>query len=208
MSDLSVSPPPPTEPPYDDDLVTWLRAQLDEDESWALEASRHTFDGHMADGGAHWQWECSEHDEPITPEPLTQEFLECPATGFVGVSLRSVERYPYGTLPGTGPTIYFGAEEVAPAAGGHIVRHDPARVLRRWPPSAPGSSQTRLPEQQVAAGEGAVLVHAVAEPFQRRRQHPHRTPAGVRRFDPRPRHPRTVPGHAKSPPRRRVATRG
>ncbi len=112
-----------------DDLVTWLREQLDKEWLLATEASRHDEDP-LPPAGAHWQWVCDEHDEVVEPNPGAGEFMECSQGGW-DVSLRSVEQYPYRSMPGfQGPTFVIrGSDEVSPVHGSHIVRWDPARVL-------------------------------------------------------------------------------
>ncbi|MFF0277429.1 DUF6221 family protein [Streptomyces sp. NPDC004330] len=108
-----------------EDLITFLRARLDEDERWAGEASRRH--GQAAiEGGVHWQWVNPETDKTITPAPDLDEFVG--GEDNFRVSLRSRETWPNPPweLPQFAiPT----AEEVPAAVGGHIVRHDPARVL-------------------------------------------------------------------------------
>ncbi|MFD7978870.1 DUF6221 family protein [Streptomyces sp. NPDC059071] len=108
------------------DLVEFLTARLDEDELWATEASRRTGEP-AAVGGVHWQWEDHEADEVITPAPDRDEFVG--GEDHFRVSLRSRETWPTilsRELPQFAiPT----TEEVPSAVGGHIIRHDPARVL-------------------------------------------------------------------------------
>lgn len=113
-----------------DDLAMWLTQICDEDEAIAREASRHR-NQPLVEGGEHWQWVCTEHDHVIVPDPLTQEVLECEA-GWQSVSLRSVEVYPYESIPGEGPTFALKSlDEVNPVVAQHITRHDPAAVLAR-----------------------------------------------------------------------------
>lgn len=107
------------------DLVEFVRARLDEDVWWAREASRCR--GRYTEGGEHWRWEDVETDQPVTPDPASDEFIK--GAGW-NASLRSVERYPFDAMPGVGPHIALsGSDEVEAAVGGHIARHDPARVL-------------------------------------------------------------------------------
>jgi len=112
------------------DLAAWLTRIWDEEEQIALEASRHDEEP-LVVGGEHWLWACDEHDEVVVPDPLTQEFVECPQGGWARVSLRSVEQYPYRAIPGTGPSIHLHTEELPPSIALHISRHDPASVLAR-----------------------------------------------------------------------------
>lgn len=110
-----------------DDLVRWLGQQLDEDELWAREASRRSGEQAPSDG-VHWQWTDPETDQVVTPDPARDEFVGG-EEGF-RVSLRS--RETWRTASGVGDLPQFAiptAEEVPSAVGGHIIRHDPARVL-------------------------------------------------------------------------------
>jgi hypothetical protein len=111
-----------------DDLVEWLRLQLDEDERWARAAK-----------GVRWQWVYNETDEVVEPNPMLSEYLESMGseaghTVVIRMDLRSVETktHPpetgYGSLPVAWALHY--AEEVDSSAAGHIIRWDPARVLR------------------------------------------------------------------------------
>jgi hypothetical protein len=110
-------------------LIEWLRAQIDQDEWWAREASRSPFD-EWTPTGEHWHWAVSETDEPLVPDPVSEAYLGEGAED-CRVGLRSIEEYPqpYSARPLC--HVMFGAEEVETAVGGHIIRHDPARVLRR-----------------------------------------------------------------------------
>lgn len=110
-----------------DELVRWLGEQYDEDALWAMEASRRNEQQAPA-GGVHWQWEDYETDDVVTPDPGQEEFVNGER---FRVSLRSRERWP--TSSGVGDLPQFAspmAEEIPSAVGGHIIRHDPARVLR------------------------------------------------------------------------------
>jgi hypothetical protein len=110
------------------DLAAWLTAVWDEEERLATEASRHNEEP-IAEGGEHWRWACSD-DHVITPDPLTDEYLQCDE-GSWNVSLRSIEEYPYRNIDGTGPSILFGTDEIATVHAMHIAYHDPASVLAR-----------------------------------------------------------------------------
>lgn len=106
-----------------DDMIAFYRARLDEEELWAIEASRRG-SGAAVPGGVHWQWEDSETDEVVTLDPGQSEYA-------FGVSLRSREVWPthsVGELPQFAISM---AEEVPTAVGGYIARHDPARTLKR-----------------------------------------------------------------------------
>lgn len=109
------------------ELIDWLTACFDEDTLWATEASRR-YGKESHKGGVHWEWIEPDTDTPVEPDPSRGKHLTDDADNF-RFSLRSVEHFPtddVGPLPSFAiPT----AEEVAAAAAGHIVRHDPARVL-------------------------------------------------------------------------------
>ena len=103
-------------------MAAFVQARCDEDQLWAVEASR---DGDQSvPTGAHWKW-FTENDQVVEPDPLTMEYVDDDEPY---ASLRSVERFSsrYGELP---LFAIHSAEEVKVTVGGHIVRHDPARVL-------------------------------------------------------------------------------
>lgn len=104
-------------------MSAFIEARCDEDELWALEASRE--DDNSVPTGAHWQW-LTENDEVIEPDPLTMEYMDDDESY---ASLRSTEHFPgrYGELP---LFAIHSAEQVRVTVGGHIIRHDPARALR------------------------------------------------------------------------------
>jgi hypothetical protein len=119
----------------DSRMTKWLLKQIDDDLLWATEASRRggAPSPDMVElpvvTGAHWQWESPEDDSVITPNPGRSQFVGGPDE--FRVSLRSRETWP--TRNGTGPLPQFAvpnAEEVPSAVGGHIIRHDPASVIR------------------------------------------------------------------------------
>ncbi|MFJ6729345.1 DUF6221 family protein [Streptomyces sp. NPDC091281] len=110
------------------DVMWWLGEQLDEDELWAIEASRRS-GGSSVEGGVHWRWMNTATDEEIVPAPERESYVGEMAEA--AVDLRSRETWP--TTSGVGELPQFAirySEEVSSAVGGHIVRHDPARVLR------------------------------------------------------------------------------
>jgi hypothetical protein len=104
------------------ELVDWLRAQLDEDEQWALAAK-----------SVHWQWVYNETDEVVTPDPVLHGHLTArdrygdEVTRNMDLCSIEQEQTNVGELPVAWPVRY--AEEVDSAAAGHIVRWDPARVM-------------------------------------------------------------------------------
>lgn len=112
------------------DIREFLTARLAEDEWWARNAGG-CFGNVPPETGEHWHWVESRGDTPITPDPTVGELLDDGgADEWRSLALRSVEQYPMdrgGTLPSF---IISTAEEVNTVGGGHIVRHDPARVLR------------------------------------------------------------------------------
>ena len=112
-----------------DELVEWLRAQLDEDQWWAREASRR-YGSESPVAGVHWHWECGEHGQEMSLDPALDETLTCPVDeDCFQASLRSVEEFPTASV---GPLPVFAvpyADEQPVTSAGHIVRHDPARVL-------------------------------------------------------------------------------
>lgn len=107
-------------------LTDWLTWRIEQDILWATEASRRDSDSFAKDG-AHWQWIDPETDEVVELKPMLTEYVGGPDV--LRVSLRSMEHWPTercGPLP---QFALHAAEEVPTAVGGHIVRHDPARVL-------------------------------------------------------------------------------
>jgi hypothetical protein len=109
-------------------LADRLRAALDAEEAWARAASQTREPGTPT--GEHWRWECNECDTPITINPVTDAYVECPNQCSAQVSLRSVEEYPTGMSYTLSAFLVSYAEEVPATAGMLIVRHDPASVLR------------------------------------------------------------------------------
>lgn len=101
-------------------LLEFIEQRLTEDEWWARNAGGCPGFAPPATG-EHWQWERSDNDEIAYAGPAMGEHLE---DGDL-VALRSVEKY--GTLPSF---IVYESECVNTVGAGHIVRHDPARVLR------------------------------------------------------------------------------
>jgi hypothetical protein len=115
------------------DLVEFLRARLDEDEQWALAASkpyRHAKGTpEVPAGGVHWTWVVGDNWEPITPDPVVDEFVSRDEEW--SCNLATVEEWPSENDGHMMPTTYAGAiEEMDAVAARHIARHDPARVLR------------------------------------------------------------------------------
>lgn len=148
-----------------DDLVMWLRAQLDDDERWAQEASRDR--DRYTPTGEHWRWECEATDTPATVDPMLGEYVE--GVDGAPVGLRSIEGYPSTW----GATLYHlvirGQDELPAAAAGHIARHDPARVLaevdaKRRILDEYGKAldrRKRHPDDLASAGALLTIVHVV-----------------------------------------------
>lgn len=125
-----------------DAALSWLHAQFDADEQWARAASepyRYADEGSRApELGVHWVWVTGENWDPVTPDPVTMEFIEGP-DGSWASNLATVEQWPVTHDLGGGKSRVWMAPrtyadsigEMDPAAAGHIVRHDPAAVLRR-----------------------------------------------------------------------------
>ncbi|MFI8865331.1 DUF6221 family protein [Streptomyces sp. NPDC053707] len=114
-----------------DDLVTFLRARLDEDDLWATEASRTAGSDQIPDGGDHWGWTADDTDTCLTPVPSNESTLgyeveTCYATL---CSYDDADSSPLSELTSPAQFILH-AKKVPSAAAGHIIRHDPARVLR------------------------------------------------------------------------------
>jgi hypothetical protein len=121
-------------------MITWLRQQLDEDGAWARAASRaypYADEGSAPPpDGAHWRWGAGENWEPVTIDPAASEFVAEPG---YSCSLVTVEEWPTTMRLDDGTSVHTrmmplsyaeNIVEMDAAAGGHIVRHDPARVLR------------------------------------------------------------------------------
>lgn len=110
------------------ELIDWLLKQIDDDLMWAREASRRG-QSQAVEGGVHWQWETPD-DKVVTPDPGLLEFVG-EEDGGAQVDLRSRETWP--TQWGGGELPQFAIHdgvEIPSAVGGHIIRHDPARVIR------------------------------------------------------------------------------
>jgi hypothetical protein len=117
------------------DIVEFLKARLDEDEAWARAANQaypyaDDEDKTLPDGGVHWRWVAGMAWDTVVPDPVTDP------NGLVGfdqghVNLATVEEWPTGSFGRTMPRTYANEiVEMDSSAAGHIIRHDPARVLR------------------------------------------------------------------------------
>lgn len=127
------------------DLVAFIEARLAEDEQWALAASQpyqHAAEGAtIPPGGVHWTWVVGENWTPVTADPAVDDTVGGPEQYGCPVNIASVEQWscnPWTMADGstlandrTMPRVVANQMvEVDSSAGGHIVRHDPARVLR------------------------------------------------------------------------------
>lgn len=108
-----------------DELVTFLRARLDEDEQVAREASRTQFGDGWTPTGEHWHWVEVEHDQVLALDPSLDEYVHDGAE----VALRSVERYPSSGGGTLSHHVLSYAQEVRTIDAMHIARWHPARVL-------------------------------------------------------------------------------
>lgn len=111
-----------------DDLVQFLRDRFDEDVLWATEASRIEGIEQAPEGGVHWRWVSDDTDEELTPDPSKERTVGY-ETETSHVSLRSCEEWPSPSSDTPLPQFVLHTEEPHSASAGHIIRHDPARVL-------------------------------------------------------------------------------
>nr|WP_237281383.1 DUF6221 family protein [Streptomyces caniscabiei] len=112
---------------------------------WATEASRR-YGEQAPEGGVHWCWEATGNDEEIQPDPSKEEWVGQVAES--AVSLRSRETWPTHSVGELPQFAIPAVDEVPSAVGGHIVRHDPARVLR-----------------EIDAKRRIIAEHTVTEPY-------------------------------------------
>lgn len=113
------------------DLIEKLAAALDETEMWARAASQaypYATDKTIPADGVSWEWAAGEDWEPVTPDPMTNEFV-APA----GYNCWLVTKETWPTDSGRMmPRAYtHTVVEMDAAAAGHIIRHDPKHVLRQ-----------------------------------------------------------------------------
>lgn len=113
-----------------DELLAFLRSQIDQDELWALAASapRHG-DGPTVTGGVHWTWSVGPNWSAVEVDP-TMSYVGEGSDEEGDLTLRTVEEFPLQWDPRPLAGSVLTADEVRTGDGGHIVRHDPARVLR------------------------------------------------------------------------------
>lgn len=115
------------------DLIAFIEARLTEDELWAKAASTqpsyYVDERPVPEAGLHWTWAVGESWEPYPVDPL-EEFVGETAHDYAP-TLVTVEQWPSRYGGRMSQTKVLGnCEEVPSGVGGHIVRHDPARVLR------------------------------------------------------------------------------
>ena len=113
------------------DLVQWLTEQIDQDETWARAANRpyeYADEGAKAPtDGVHWRWVHGDHWQTATLDPAMDEFVAEPG---YSCWLATVEEWP--SRGRSMPRVYANSiVEMDVSAAGHIVRHDPSRVLRQ-----------------------------------------------------------------------------
>jgi len=123
-----------------DDLVAWLRRQLDEDEAYARAASEpYPYRDDQSIGapeiGCRWQWVAGENWTPAAPEPMVNEFVAPPGEGCnlatvetweTSWELESGERVGHRKMPNVAANSMV---EVRSTWAAHIARNDPAAVL-------------------------------------------------------------------------------
>lgn len=111
-------------------IAAFVRDRLVEDELWALAASATPDADGTVTSGLHWTWALGDNWEPVDIDPTATYVGE--AIEFDGpISLVTTEEFPLsygGTLR---HQIAHVSDEVRTGDAGHIVRHDPASVLRR-----------------------------------------------------------------------------
>lgn len=116
-------------------LRAFLEARLAEDELWALAASAPpSWRGEYTPvpTGVRWTWATGENWDPYEVDP-TEEYVG-DRVHDLGPSLVTVDEFPdrepLGRWTHFQHRVIGHAEEIRSVDGGHIVRHDPARVLR------------------------------------------------------------------------------
>lgn len=116
------------------ELREFIEQRITEDELWAKAASApasiYVDERPVPPAGTHWTWAVGENWTPYRVDPLEEYVGE--GAGEYSSTLVTVEQWPWrhGPAGRTSPNKVLATEEVASGVGGHIVRHDPARVLR------------------------------------------------------------------------------
>lgn len=150
-------------------LIEFLRVRLNEDEQWALAASKPCpyAEGHtrVPAGGLHWRWGVGPDWDPVEIDPAVQEFVDEDADSCV---LLSVETWQSTTSPNwVLPRRYGSVEEMDAAAAAHIVRHDPARVLREVEAKRRMIAECEATIRQgLSMGLAETMLAMLAEPYQ------------------------------------------
>lgn len=109
--------------------------------------------------GEHWRWEYAglHDDRADSPVPLDTTGAMIAEGGAVG--LRSVEQYPTSSV-GPLPNMAFEASEVGVGVAAHILRHDPASVLRRCAADRKIVEHWQATKTALDAAEGTILAGA------------------------------------------------
>lgn len=123
-------------------MCAFVEARCTEDEIWAREASRFDPDpnqeGHTVPDlpeGMHWRWGYGDNWAEVAPDmSIDPQMGKLPDPDeWHQVTLVSVETWTWDHGNGTVWDMHeqvIDGSEVRTAAAGHIIRHDPARVLR------------------------------------------------------------------------------
>jgi hypothetical protein len=133
-----------TTPPAEvwEQVAAFIETRVAADEAWAWAASspyEHTDEGAKPPpNGSHWMWGAGDDWAEVVPDPVQSEFV-VGDPGDYSVVLRSVETWQsLSKVNGktvrvwTMPRSYANSVvEMDSAAGGHIIRHDPAATLKR-----------------------------------------------------------------------------
>lgn len=114
------------------ELREFIEQRISEDEQWARAASapyEYATGATAPEGGVHWTWALGENWEPTTVDPALDEWVGGEANYGCDVQLVTVEQWQ---MPNRSTPQYAANTIVEFRAtwAGHIVRHDPARVLR------------------------------------------------------------------------------
>ena len=117
-----------------DSAIAFLEQRANEDEQWALAASApylYAVGNPQVDpNGAEWTWAVGENWTPVTVDPAVHEFVNDagPVDEYSAVlmSKQTWESRYVGEMHNS----YGHVEEMDASAAGHIVRHDPRRVMQ------------------------------------------------------------------------------
>ncbi len=145
------------------DLLEFIEQRLTEDELWAKAASapKYPEDGQQTvPGGVHWTWAVGDNWDPVDPDPLEPYMGGYDGQWSQSVTLRTVEEWPSRSGSWSLPIALAESEELRTADGAHIVRHDPARVLREVAAKRTVLAMHEAMRLGVEAAEGTVLAGA------------------------------------------------